>query len=107
MNKNDKIPVKSNESIRKAINNINRTPSEKYRIEPETVEKESLLSELFRIKFDFHRLKKVKENANRLNRYQRKIESRKKVRLRENLRVGEQVLVLAERLRKKRAPGKF
>ena len=38
---------------------MNKTPSEKYGIKPETVERESLLSEPFRMKFEFDRLKKM------------------------------------------------
>lgn len=40
---------------------MNRMPPEKYEIEPETIEKESILPESFRIKFDFHRLEKVRK----------------------------------------------
>ena len=42
-----------------------------------------------------------------MNRYERKIDSRKKIRLRENLELREQVLVLTERLKEKDTPGKF
>ena len=86
---------------------MNKTPFEIYGIEPDRAERASLSSKPFRIKFDFHRLEKVKKNADWLNRYERKIDSRKKKRLRENLELREQVLVLAERFKKKNAPRKF
>ena len=86
---------------------MNKTPFEIYGIEPDRVERASLSSKPFRTKFDFHRLEKVKKNTDWLNRYERKIDSRKKIRLRENLELREQVLVLAERFKKKNAPGKF
>ena len=59
LNKKNKIRAKSNEIIRKVVNNMNKTPSEKYGIKPETVERESLLSEPFKMKFEFDRLKKM------------------------------------------------
>ena len=59
------------------------------------------------MKFAFHRLEKVKTNTDRLNRYKRKFDSRKKIRLRKNLQLGEQILVLAKKLKKKDAPGTF
>ena len=71
------------------------------------MEKKSLESESFRIKCDFCRLDRVKKNSERLKRYGEKIEQRRKLRLRESLSVGEEVLVLAGRLKKKDSPGKF
>lgn len=57
-NKKDNIRVKPNDIIRKATSNINKTPSKKYRVEPNSVERERLLSETFKMKLDFHRLRK-------------------------------------------------
>ena len=57
---------------------MNKTPFEIYGIEPDRAERASLAFKPFRIKFDFHRLEKVKKNADWLNRYERKIDSRKK-----------------------------
>lgn len=54
--------MKPNNIIRKATSNINKTPSKKYRIEPNSVERERLLSETFKMKLDFHRFEKVKKN---------------------------------------------
>ena len=47
-----------------------------------------------------------KKNSDRLDRYDRKFYSRKK-KLREEPNVGEKVLILAERLKKKSSLGKF
>ena len=85
---------------------MNKTPSEKYGVEPDTIGKKSLASESFRITYDFHRLKKIKKNADRLNKYENKIGCRKKTRFRQKLQPGESVLVLADRLRKKDASRK-
>ena len=98
--------MKPSNIIRKATNNMNKTPSEKYGVEPDTIGKKSLASESFRITYDFHRLKKIKKNADRLNKYENRIGCRKKTRLRQKLQPGGNVLVLAERLRKKDASRK-
>ena len=67
---------------------MNKIPSEKYGIKPDKVEKESLSSEPFRIKFDFHRLEKVIKNVDRLNKYKRKVDSKKKYKTQRKFRVG-------------------
>ena len=85
---------------------MNKTKTEKYNIEPEKVEKTSLEDDTFREKFDFYRLQKVSKNNNRIQRYSIKKDSRKR-QLREPLNLGEKVLVLAERLKKKNAPGRL
>ena len=54
-----------------------------------------------------HRLEKTEKLADRLDRYDDKIYERKRKKLREKLNVGERVYVLAERIKKKSAPGKF
>ena len=54
-----------------------------------------------------HRIEKTKKLHDRLDRYNRKRYSAKRKKLREDVMVGEKVLVLAERVRKKAAPGKF
>ena len=54
-----------------------------------------------------HRLEKSKKLANRLDRHDDRIYKWKRKRLREKLDVGERVYVLAERIKKKSAPGKF
>ena len=57
--------MKPKNIIRKATSNINKTPSKKYRIEPNSVERERLLSQTFKMKLDFHRFEKVKKNKKR------------------------------------------
>ena len=64
-------------------------------------------SESFKIEFDFHRLDKVKNNDERLKRFGDKIDQRKNIKLRENLNIGEEVLILAGRKEKRDSPGKF
>ena len=54
-----------------------------------------------------HRLDKTKKLHDRLDRYGRKYYLAKKKKLGENLMVGEKVLVLAERIKRKAAPGRF
>ena len=54
-----------------------------------------------------HRIEKTKLLHDRLKRYDDKKYSIKRKKLRENLNIGEKVLVLAERIKKKSAPGKF
>ena len=60
----------------------------------------------FREVYDFSRLKKVEDNQLRNQKYDQKIDRRKRT-LRSLFYLDEKVLVLAERLKKKDAPGKF
>ena len=48
-----------------------------------------------------------KSTHDRLNRYYREKYANKKRNLQENLDIGQKILVLAERIKKKSAPGKF
>ena len=98
--------IKLNDLIKKAAQNMNETISTKYELAPETTEKRSLIpndSKYFKEIYDFMRLKKIGNNQARNERYNEKIDKRK--RLRSPLNLDEKVLVLAERLRKKDAPG--
>ena len=56
--------------------------------------------------FDFHRLIKVKENRDQTERFDAKVDTRKKL-LRDPLEMRENVLVLAERWRKNGSPGRL
>lgn len=80
-------------------NDMNNMQSEKYGIEPK-------VTEAFRIKFDFHRLTKVKKDAERKFRHTEKIEKTKK-KLTVRLEINSRVLILGERLKKKDATGNF
>ena len=74
---------------------------------PEQIEEQALdpnTGKYFQEMYDFHRLIKVKESRDQTEKYDAKVDRRKK-RLRDPLEVGEKVLVLAERL-KKRCPWK-
>ena len=87
--------------------NINISPSKKYGIAPQRVEKKSLDSEKFKTLFNMHIMEKSKKLANRLDRYNHRFYERKRKRLTEKLDVAERVYVLAERIKKKSTPGKF
>ena len=87
--------------------NMNIKPSVKYGISPENIESKSLSSERFKTLFNMHRIEKTQKLNVRLDRYDKKIYQRNRKKLRENLNVGEKVYILADRIKKKSAPGKF
>ena len=99
--------IKPNEIIKKVTLNINKTKTQKYNIEPEEVEKKALSDDDFGEKFDFYRLEKVGKHAARIDRYNLKKDTQQPRKLRDPLSIGEKVLVLAERLKKKDAPGRL
>ena len=99
--------LKPTELIKKAAQNMNETISTKYQLAPETIEKKSLNpndGKYFQEIYDFMRIKKIENNQMRKAKYDQKIDRRKKS-LRSPLNLDEKVLVLAERLKKKDAPG--
>ena len=86
---------------------MNETISTKYELAQETIEKRSLNPndhKCFQEIYDFMRLRKIGNNQTRNDRYNEKIDKRKR-KLRSPINLDEKVLVLAERLRKKDAPG--
>ena len=86
---------------------MNETISTKYQLVPETIEKRSLNpndGKYFQEAYDFMRIRKIENNQMRNDRYDRKNDRRKRT-LRDPLNLDEKVLVLAERLKKKDAPG--
>ena len=85
---------------------MNKTKSTKYQIEPEEVDRKSLKDDNFREKFDFYRIEKVGKSNKRTKRYLIK-KDLNKGKLREPLMIGEKVLIFAERIKKKDAPGKL
>ena len=101
-----KMKLKRNELIRKVTTNMNKTKTKKYQIEAENVEKKALTDDNFREKFDFYRLAKVGKENKRHERYMTKKDSYKR-KTRDPLNIGEMVLVLSERFKKKDAPGKL
>ena len=97
LTKGDGKRLKPLKVIKNVVENLNKTPSAKYEIPPETVEKITLNSEFNREMFDFLRVKKVDNNKFRNEKYNRRRDRRQK-KLRNPLNLDEKVLVLAERL---------
>ena len=98
--------IKPNELIKKATFNLNNTRFAKYGYLPEQIEEQALdpnTGKYFQEVYNFCRLIKVKEKRDRTERFDTKLDRRKR-RLRNPLEIGEKVLVLAEPLRKKDAP---
>ena len=86
---------------------MNETISTKYNLAPETIEKRSLSpndGKYFEEIYGFVRLRNIENNQMRNDKYDQKID-RRKTKLRSPLNLDEKVLVLAERLKKKDAPG--
>ena len=92
--------------ISNVTKNMNNTISTKYGMTPETVEQKSLAKDgdYFTEVYDFLRVRKIGTNQARNLKYNLKKDRRKK-QLRSPLNVGEKVLILAERIKKKDAPG--
>ena len=105
--KKSKKKIKPNEIIKKVTVNMNKTKTWKYGVEPEKIEEKPLTDHNFREKFDFYRFQKIGKHVARQVRYNAKKDERNPKKLREPLNIGEKVLVLAERLKKKDAPGKL
>ena len=74
---------------------------------PEEIERRALSNERFKTVFNKKRIEKTQGLQRRLDDYDTKKYSLKKKQLREDLSIGEKVFVLAERIKKKSAPGKF
>ena len=102
-----KIRKRPNEIIAKAVDNMNSIPTIKYAIEPNTVEEKSLSSEAYKEWFDICRLQKVSKAANRYTRYETKKYLSKKKKSSQPLGIGEEVLLLSSRLKKKDSSGLF
>ena len=99
--------IKPNDLIKKAAQNMNETISTKYNLPPETIEKRSLDptdGKYFQEIYDFVRLRNIENSQMRNDKYDQKIDKRKR-KLRSPLNLDQKVLVLAERLKKKDAPG--
>ena len=100
-----KKKINSKKIIEKAIENMNKTNPEKYGLPPEVIEKRTLSNNVFKEIYDFYRMVKVSKGVNRYERYNAKIDEKQKRKLRESLEINEKVLILAERIKKKDAPG--
>ena len=99
-----KKKINSKKIIEKSVQNLNNTNSEKYGAPPEIIEQKTLENEVFKEVYDFYRLAKVTKDAGRYERYNEQLDKKQKKKLREPLNIGERVLVLAERIKKKDAP---
>ena len=102
-----KLKISPKKIIEVSTENMNIPPSKKYGFSPEEVESHAIKSERFRTLYNMHRIEKTDKLNMRMDRYNRKKYSKKRKKLRENLNIGERVYVLAERIKKKSAPGKF
>ena len=105
--KSRKNRIKSNDLIKKAAQNMNETISTKYQLAPETIEKRSLNpndGKHFQEIYDFMRIRKIENNQMRNDKYDQKIDRRKRT-LRSPLNLDKKVLILAERLKKKDPSG--
>ena len=105
--KSRKNRIKPNDLIKKAVQNMNETISTKYQLAPKTIKKRSLNpsnGKYFQEIYDFIRIRKIQNNQMRNDKYDQKIDWRKRT-LRSPLNLDEKVLVLAERLKKKDTPG--
>ena len=69
------------------------------------IEKRTLSDNVFREIYDFYRMVKVSKAINRYERYNTKLDEKQKRKLREPIEINEKVLILAERIKKKDAPG--
>ena len=81
------------------MNNVN---SQKYGVPPEAVKKKSLEDEKFWEAYDFHRMVRVSRDAERYKRNDIRFDKKTCKKLCNPLAIGEKVLVLADRLKKKR-----
>ena len=97
--------LNSTKLIKQAVQNMNNTKTEKYNLEPEVIERKSVQDENFKERYDFHRLNQITKTSERYKRHDIKIDLKRKKKLREPLVIGERVLILASRLKKKDAPG--
>ena len=93
--------IKPNDLIRKATYNLNKTRPIKYGFTPKHMEEKILKDNIFIKLYNFQRLFKVKDNKDSLVRFEERKDNRKKRKLRDLLDIGEKVLVIAERLKRK------
>ena len=86
---------------------MNKTNSAKDGLLPKDIEKQFPSREKFRLGFKFDQINAVSKMHKVLDKYNKKLYFRKKKKLRTDLAIGENLLLLAERIKKKSAPGKF
>ena len=104
-----KTRIRPNQLIKNAAENMNEQVTNKYGLAPENTEKRRLNpkdAKYFKEIYDFVRLRKIQNSQMKNVKYNQKLDRRKKT-SRSPLNLTENVLVLAERLRKKDAPGRL
>ena len=101
------MKIKPTKTIHNSTQNMNLMKSVKYGLPREEIKKFCLAGKRFKTVFNMHRLEKTKKLHDRLKRYDQKRYAAKRKKLREDLMINEKVLVLAKRIKKKAAPGKF
>ena len=97
--------ISLNKSIKKATTNLNNTKSATHGTSPERLKEKNIKIKEFKEVYDFHRLNKVKEDLEKRKISDINSDNKKSNKLREPLHIGEKVLVLAERQKKKDTPG--
>ena len=102
-----KLKISPKKIIEIATANMNIQTSKKYGIPPEEIERKALSSERFRAVFNMLRLEKTQKVNQRQDRYDREKYSQKRKKLSDDLFIGKRVYVLAGRIKKKSALGKF
>ena len=102
-----KLKISPTKIMQISTMNMNLMKSLKYGLSPEKIEIQSLTSERFKMLFDMLRIEKIQKPHARLDRYDKKRYPAKRKKPGEELLIGEKVLVLAEGIKKKAAPGKF
>ena len=73
----------------------------------EEIKRLSLSGEQFKTIFNMHRIEKTQKFHCSLDNYDAKKYFAKRSKLRDDLSIGEKLYILAERIKKKSAPGKF
>ena len=93
-----KLKINHTKIIQNSTQDMNIMKSIKYCMSPEEIDKRSLASEQFRTVFNMHRIETSRKIHNILDRYDKNWYSKRK-KLREELLIGEKLLVLAERIK--------
>ena len=103
--------LQPNELIQKPTNKLNDVKSVKFDSIPEEVERKSMADQEPREVYNFHKVEKFQKDLECWVRSVTKSDGKNKGKLkrllRNQLQIGELILILAERLKKKDAPGKL
>ena len=91
-----KLKISPTKIVQNSTLNMNLMKSVKYGLSLEEIEKQSLAGERFKTVFNMHRIEKTNKLHRRLDRYDVKKYSAKRKKLRDELFVGEKVLVVTE-----------